>query len=215
MTVLVNEANIGAAGNWNRALELASGKYFKLLCADDYLYPECIETQVAALEDPANAAACMASARRDIVDARGRRIATRGFKGGGRLYAGREIIRRSIRRGTNIIGEPPCVLLRTETVGKKGGFDGSNPYLIDFDYWCRILLDGEIVMLDGPLSAFRVSKKSWSFDLSRRQADSFRRFAKKLPALGDIGLGGMDRLSCSLMAGVNEFMRCLFYKFFL
>src|SRR5574340_1112156 len=47
--VLRNEVNLGMGGNWNKALSGAQGKYAKLLCGDDILYPECLQRQVAVL----------------------------------------------------------------------------------------------------------------------------------------------------------------------
>ena len=46
-----NTKNLGPEGNWNRCLELAQGKYFKLLPHDDLLASDCLEAQVAVLEE--------------------------------------------------------------------------------------------------------------------------------------------------------------------
>lgn len=40
LRVLANATNIGAARNWDRAAAEARGRYIKLLCADDVLYPK-------------------------------------------------------------------------------------------------------------------------------------------------------------------------------
>ena len=39
-----NEKNLGMSGNWNHSLELCTGKYLKLVCADDLMDPNLIET---------------------------------------------------------------------------------------------------------------------------------------------------------------------------
>ena len=44
-----NEQNLGMSGNWNRCLELVTGDYVKLICADDLLARDCIEKEVGAL----------------------------------------------------------------------------------------------------------------------------------------------------------------------
>ena len=44
-----NKDNLGMAGNWNRCLELCSGKYIKLVCADDLLHKRLIEKEVAIM----------------------------------------------------------------------------------------------------------------------------------------------------------------------
>ena len=38
-----NSHNLGAARNLNRSLSLARGRYMQFLCADDILYPDCVE----------------------------------------------------------------------------------------------------------------------------------------------------------------------------
>jgi glycosyltransferase involved in cell wall biosynthesis len=42
-----NSRNLGHSGNWNRSLSLARGRLIKFLCADDVLYPDCLEAMVA------------------------------------------------------------------------------------------------------------------------------------------------------------------------
>ena len=48
--LIQNEANLGLGANWNKALSCATGTYVKLLCADDLIYPDCLQRQVEALE---------------------------------------------------------------------------------------------------------------------------------------------------------------------
>src|SRR5512134_2699028 len=48
--LLRNPRNLGAEGNWNRCLAAARGRYFKLLPQDDVLVADCLERQVAVLE---------------------------------------------------------------------------------------------------------------------------------------------------------------------
>ena len=45
-----NETNVGAAPNYNRAWQLATGRYFKWLAHDDRLKPQYLEAAVGALE---------------------------------------------------------------------------------------------------------------------------------------------------------------------
>ncbi len=57
ITLLVNEQNLGAAGNFNRALHEATGPYFTWLSADDYWAPTYVEKAVAILESRAEVVA--------------------------------------------------------------------------------------------------------------------------------------------------------------
>src|SRR6476659_4666435 len=68
--VLANAQRIGAAGNWNRALDAARGRYVKLLCGDDVLYRHCLERQAQVLDSHPDVA--MVACRRDIVGGSGR-----------------------------------------------------------------------------------------------------------------------------------------------
>jgi len=45
ITYLRNDHNLGPEDNWNRCLEVARGKYFKLLPHDDLLHPQCLATR--------------------------------------------------------------------------------------------------------------------------------------------------------------------------
>ncbi len=64
-----NEQNIGLAGNYNRAVQLARGRYFKWATFDDWHAPESLELTVNALEEHPDAALC--ATRVAIVDEHG------------------------------------------------------------------------------------------------------------------------------------------------
>src|SRR6476660_8884800 len=49
-----NDSNIGLIPNWNMAMSKASGEYIKILPADDLIYPQCLEWQVAILNNDTN-----------------------------------------------------------------------------------------------------------------------------------------------------------------
>ena len=66
--VVTPDARAGAAGNFQRAVSLARGEYVKLLCQDDLLYPDCLDTQVAALRAGADRGVVLVACQRDIVD---------------------------------------------------------------------------------------------------------------------------------------------------
>jgi glycosyltransferase involved in cell wall biosynthesis len=53
-----NPSNIGAIRNFNRAFELATGKYFKWHACDDLCAPTYLEKCVAVLEEDSSAALC-------------------------------------------------------------------------------------------------------------------------------------------------------------
>ncbi len=168
--LLTTEAGGGAPRNWSRVTAEARGELVKLVCGDDLLHPEILAEQVAALD--AAPGAVLAAARRDIVDAHDRPfVEGRGMPGLSGVVPGREAIRRTVVAGTNIFGEPGCVLFRREVLERVGGWDARFPYLIDQATYTRVLLEGDAVAVDRSLAAFRVSDSQWSVRLARSQAE--------------------------------------------
>jgi glycosyltransferase involved in cell wall biosynthesis len=167
--LFVNDTNIGAAANWDRACGLASGKYVKLLCGDDIMYPNCLERQVAAYE--AGASIALVASRRDIIDESGRMLLRRrGLAGMSTVVSGELAVRRAVRSGTNPFGEPVCVLMRRDRLQQAGRFRALAQYMMDLDMWCRLLSVGDLYAIDEPLAAFRVQDRSWSHAVANNQS---------------------------------------------
>src|SRR5690349_24713204 len=74
-----NESNAGVQANWNRCLELARGRYFKLLPQDDLLAPECLAHEVKVLEADRDERVALVCCARYIIDGRSRRLMSRGY----------------------------------------------------------------------------------------------------------------------------------------
>ncbi|WP_336923667.1 glycosyltransferase family 2 protein [Aquipuribacter sp. SD81] len=179
--LLRTEAGGGAERNWNRVTDEARGELVKLVCGDDLLAPTCLERQVAALR--AEPGAVLAACRRDLVDPADR-VLVRG-RGLGPLRGrvpGAQAVRATVRAGTNLLGEPACVLLRTDVVRAVGGWSARDPYLIDQDLYVRALRHGDLVALDEVLAAFRVSATQWSVALAGEQARQAARLHARVHA---------------------------------
>lgn len=210
VTLLRAPAGGGAVANWNRVSDAARGELIKLLPGDDVLHPECLELQVAALD--AHPSAVLASVRRDLVDPTDR-LLLRG-RGHGRLsdmVPGPRAIKTLVRSGTNLVGEPGCVLLRTATLRHIGGWSNSYPYLIDQVTFMKALQHGDLVAMDVVAASFRVSNTQWSVQLARQQAEQAHNahlhFHDALPTVvtkGDVHIG-------NARASVTAFQRRLAY----
>ena len=209
--VIVNETNMGAAGNWNKALDEARGEYIKILCADDLLYPECLELQLALLEAPENRDAVMACCGRDVIVDSGSRVMTRRFSGARGKIAGGDAIRRNVRAGTNLIGEPTAVLFRAGAVPLAGSFRADMRYVIDLDFWCRLLLHGDLCVVHRTLCVFRVSSDSWSCQVGNSQNTDFSWLAGELRRDMRFGVTGTDEVLGKSRALLNKHLRRLFY----
>ncbi len=177
-----NEANLGMGGNWNKAVSCATGAYIKLLCADDLVYPNCLRRQVEVLEDPSHSGAVLAVCNTDLINANSQVIYRRRVRCRPGLVNGRELIRRSVRWGTNLVGEPAAGLFRREVLSRAGLFDPGNPYLIDLAFWAALLRHGDAFVDTRRLAAFRISAGAVSTKVGRQQAASFRRFIRDMRA---------------------------------
>jgi glycosyltransferase involved in cell wall biosynthesis len=172
-----------AAGNWTASCEAASGEYVKLLCQDDLLYPDAVDTQVADLQSAPRAG--MAVAQRDIIDARGSMLfRSRGLVGLDEgLVDGSTALLTSYRHGTNIFGEPVSVLFRRSALQSALPWDEGRPFLLDLQLYQRVLLAGPIVVRRQSVGAFRVSGSSWSTRLVRTQTDQLRSWQREVESL--------------------------------
>jgi glycosyltransferase involved in cell wall biosynthesis len=211
---LVNPVNLGPDGNWNRCLELARGRYFKLLPQDDLLAPTCLAEQVDVLERDRTEQIALVFCARTILDARDRAIMTRGYRQRrSGIVAARTLVRQCVRRGTNVIGEPGSVLFRRQLGVTVGKFDASIGYVLDLDYWVRLLLHGDAYYLAKPLASFRVSGGSWSVRIGARQSQEYQRFIRKLMADPRYSATGVDVFAGKIMAKVNAVLRSVLYRF--
>ena len=210
--VVAHKKNLGAEANWNAAPDQASGKYITILCADDYIYPDCLEKQVEALR--AESSAVLVCAARHIVDEKGKRIMKRGPHKS-ETVPGIEAVRRAIRGGTNIYGETSSALFRRDAQKKAGAFDASIPYVIDLDMWTRLLLHGNLILMDEAVSAYRVGAASWSAEIMTKQKENFMRFIERIEANPAFCLTGTDAIIGRFRATLQAALRQLFYKFVL
>jgi glycosyltransferase involved in cell wall biosynthesis len=210
---LRNSENLGAEGNWNRCLAEARGRYFKLLPMDDLIAHDCLEKQVAVLEQDAGRRIALVFCARSIIDADGRILMKRGIPCG-KLgpMSGIKLLRRSLRHASNLIGEPGAVLFRKSLTDKAGLFDADVPYVIDLDYWCRLLRYGDAYYLPELLASFRVSRGSWSVRIGAGQSAEFRRFIAKCAGDPALQIRYCDVVAGNVFARLNAFLRLWLYR---
>jgi glycosyltransferase involved in cell wall biosynthesis len=206
-----NEHNFGPVGNWNKALGAAQGKYVKLFSQDDLLAPECLARQVAVLENAPEAA--LAFCGRAVILADGRHFLSRTAPWREGLVVRDVIVRDTLSAGTNLVGEPCAVLFRRDCAEKAGNFDGSIPYLIDLDYWVRLLEQGPGYCMKKQLASFRLSPRQWTAVIGRKQSRQYLDFMAKLLASNRYKVGALARFRGGLMARLNGLLRSLVYRF--
>lgn len=210
VTLLHTEAGGGALRNWNRVSQAATGDLIKLVCGDDLLYPTIVAQQVAALV--AEPGAVLAASPRDIVDASGVPvIRNRGLAGLVGVHDGTVAVRKTITQGTNIFGEPGCVLMRRSVLEKVGWWDSRWPYLIDETSYALVLLEGSFVGVPGSLAGFRVSDSQWSVRLVAEQAAQAIGFHNWMATARPDVVSGTDRLIGNTRARLMAQARRLAY----
>jgi glycosyltransferase involved in cell wall biosynthesis len=213
LRIISNETNVGQEENWNRALREARGEFIKLLPQDDVLHPDCLRKQVEIFDNPANSSIVLTSCSRNIIDANGRILLRRTFRNRRGRIPGLRAVRTCVRSGTNLIGEPAAVLMRSDILPRVGLFDAANFYVIDLDLWARILRYGDLFVLPEPLCSFRVASGSASIRVASTQSNDFVDFVGRLDRSGLYGLSPMDRRLGAINALKNRILRKVFYRF--
>lgn len=210
--ILRNDRNLGFGGNWNRCLAAAQGRYIKILPQDDLLHPNCLSKQAEVLEGDAAGEVALVFCARAIIGPSGRSHLTRRLAGNTANYTGAGIAKLTARMGTNPIGEPGAVLFRRTASLATGPFNGARPFVIDIDYWLRLLKHGRAVCLPEVLASFRVSRGSQSVRMARYQASEFRAFLTELKDSGLYPLSNGDVRFGGLAATLDGFGRAIFYR---
>lgn len=211
LRVLTSEVNLGPGPNWNRVVRAARGRYVKLLCADDWLYPTALARQVAVLDAREFGAVVLVTAARDVVDGSGRRLMRRGPRGRARRVPGRVAIHDIARRGTNLVGEPSAALFRREAGLAAGLFADEATYVVDVDFWMRLLLRGDLFLLTDALSAFRVQQGAWSVSATSRQARDMSTLLTRVASDPYSGVQPWEVCLGGVRAALNANLRRAFY----
>lgn len=132
--LILNKENLGHCKTFNKALQLANGKYIIDLAADDVLLPNSVGIGVAALEEKGDDYAVF-FADSESINNQGEIIAnhlTRSFFKEGRVPQG-DVYKQVL--GKYFIS-PVTMIYRKSLVDDLGGYDESLAYE-DFDFWVR------------------------------------------------------------------------------
>lgn len=174
VSLLQTDAGGGAGRNWNRVTSAATGEFVKLVCGDDVLLPGVLRRQIEILE---TTGAVLTACRRNIVDAEGRVLKSGwGLRGLDRRMPGASAVRKAVRAGSNLFGEPASVMMRRRELLDTGGWLDRFPYLIDQASYSRVLLRGDFAPDAEVGATFRMSSTQWSVALVREQSAQARGF---------------------------------------
>jgi hypothetical protein len=197
--------------NWSDACELAMGDYMKVVCADDRLLPNALACQVSALDKfPTAIGAC--GVRRIITDS-GRRfpIPNGGMPASG-LRRWDDVLRESIMSGGNTIGEPACVMFRTDAFKQCLPWSLEWSFLMDLEMYARVFVGGDVVMTGEAVAEFRLAAGSWSQQLRGKQAEEYSRWVESLGDRSLVRLLPDELLAAGRAAERRERQREIAYR---
>ena len=199
-------SKVGAEANWNNAVATASASLVKLVCQDDILYPQCLEVEAQTMNRSENQDVSFCFHLRDFVTPNSRKLSSRrvGYSNL-QKYSKTEILTKVVRSGGNPIGEPMAVTMRKLSLNSAGKFRGD--YVIDLDMWSKLSDQGSALFIEQHLSAFRISKTSWTSNLKKSQLSSVRTLSKKLQVDSDGAITKFDLLRGQIVGLVRAPVR--------
>lgn len=144
---IVNSSNIGGIENHNKCLDLARGRYVKLLSADDVLRPGILGAQISELEQ--NPSVGIVSCTCTVTDEHLVPIKEADFLVG--KWSGRAVIRKCLWLVGNVIGGPSNVMMRHSVIGGSR-WDKRFSWTADLMFFCNLLTRSDYVGL--PVSGY-------------------------------------------------------------
>lgn len=142
------QENRGVAEALNAGIQLAKGEYVSLVAADDALYPNAMQTQVALLDRFPTAAMVHGAAR--FVDAAGRTIREAGVSKAGNAFRQKpRAAVRSLLRGNAVVCS--SVMIRRSCLQQVGGFRPEFVPGEDWAMWLCLAARNDIICIRSPL----------------------------------------------------------------
>lgn len=152
-----NDKNLGMSGNWNKCVSLCSGKYIKLLCADDILFQDCITKEMEAMtskEQPV-----MVISDSVMINTQKKELGVFGRYPKKGIISGEQLAHNSLI-WNNFFGMPCAVMFQKDVFEKVGGFDCSFQYILDYDLWLSMAPFGKVMVLPYKLNYFMLRNES-------------------------------------------------------
>lgn len=146
-----NSGFLAAIPNWNHALRQASpeAKYIKVVHADDWLLPDCVERMVAAAEETPSVG-LVGSYRISGVW-----VNNDGLPYPSHFVPGREMARFTLLGGPYVFGSPTSVLMRADLVRGRDPFYQELSNLTDMEVCYYLLRHSDFAFLHQVLSFTR------------------------------------------------------------
>ena len=152
--------------NWNHALRQISpeSKYCKIVHADDWLFPECIERMVAVAEQHPTVG--LVGAYR----LRGTQIKCVGLPYSVTVISGREVCHATFRRDYYLFGSPTSTLIRADLIRRRETFYNEHNLHADLEACFDVLQESDFGFVHQLLTTTRVHEETHSQTFVQRYA---------------------------------------------
>jgi glycosyltransferase involved in cell wall biosynthesis len=163
---------LGQVENFNAALRHMSpeSRYCKVVLADDWLFPECLESMVALAE--ANPSAGIISSYRLFGD----ELTGDGLPYSDKLISGRKAGQHMLRDSYFLTGSPSSILLRAEIVRKTDPFYPEGWLHDDTEACFRVLTEYDLGFIHQVLSFSRKDEDSITSEVARFGPGPIRKY---------------------------------------
>lgn len=169
--VIARKTNLGATMSWNEGIDWASGDYFMVLCADDFLLPDCLPPVLAFLDGHPEVSFVAGrdcySSRWDSPPPGSAAIPNDSWS----IYAGGDFIRRQCRYPA-VTAAP---IVRTAMQKRAGYYRAELPFTDDLEMQLRLACLGSVAETPAGIVVQRLHQTNLSNAL---WSDAHRRFCE-------------------------------------
>jgi glycosyltransferase involved in cell wall biosynthesis len=171
-----NTAFLSQVDNYNHALRCISpnSKYCKIVQADDWIFPSCLQEMVLAAEAFPNIALVGSYSLFDPLPIYGPRpyVGHAGLPYSVRLLPGREVLRRYLSEFLCLFGSPTCVMFRCSDVRAASHFFRADSPVEDVEACFDVLKRGDFAFVHQVLTFNRRDPQSLWWRMSAWNADA-------------------------------------------
>jgi glycosyltransferase involved in cell wall biosynthesis len=164
--------HLGQVENFNAALRHTSpeSQYCKMVLADDWLFPECLERMVALAE--AHSSVGIVGSYRLFGD----EITGDGLAYSSKVISGRKACQHMLRDGYYLTGSPTSILVRTDIVRKAEPFYPEGWLHDDTEACFRVLAEHDLGFIHQVLTFSRKDDESLTSEVARFGPGPIRKF---------------------------------------
>ena len=198
--VITNNTFVQALANLNKAFRqiAPTSKYCKMLLADDWMFPECLERMVAVMEEYPSVG---------IVGAYGleeQLVLWVGLPYPSHFVPSREICRQRLLGGPYVFGSPTSVLFRSDLVRSHDPFYNESNMQADSEACFELLKECDFGFVHQVLTFSRHNRPASRLEASRELNTAAASFLHEVMAYGPYYLNPQEYADC-LKATVSKY----------